>query len=402
MNLNIVLYRGNHMERFYAFTDEYGAFGWEIDNPTVSTHFIISAIIVKESDLEEYSKKAEDLRKKHFQTGEIKSKNVGPNHKRRQKILADMQDMPFNIFTVCIDKKKCLENMTLKGLYYKKTFYKFMNNIVHRELRRAFEKVTIVADELIDNDYMKSFCAYVDSHQDMPDLFGDANFKYDNSKYDVRIQIADFISGTLAYVFDNHKKSNDCPNYLEILSKKIISIQLYPKEYTSYVIENSAIAQDYDKRIAKLCFAQVAKFVDNHSDSDVPIEKAQVIVLNHLLFRFMNNDTRGYIYTYELKEKLKGTEFANISDTTFRANIIGKLRDQGIIIASSTRGYKIPSKESEIYDYINHDAKIVIPMLQRLKKCRDIIKLSTDNELDPLDHIEYKQLKKYFDNIIDE
>ena len=389
------------MNRYYAFTDEYGAFGWDIDNPTVSTHFIITAIIVEESNLELYTEMAESLRKRHFQTGEIKSKSVGVNHKRRQRILADMQSMPFNIYTVCIDKKKCLENMTSKGLKYKKTFYKFMNNIVHRELRRAFEKVTIVADELIDNDYMQSFCEYVDKHQDMPDLFGDANFKYDNSKYDVRIQVADFISGTLAYVFDNHKKSSSNPNYLKILDDKLISIQLYPKTYDSYVLEESALAQDYDERIAKLCFSQVVKYIEHNKDSEEPEIKAQVIILNHLLFRFMNNDTRGYIYTYELKDQLKGTEYADISDTTFRANVIGKLRDKGIIIASSTKGYKIPSKESEIYDYINHDAKIVIPMLERLKKCRDIIKLSTNNELDLLDHVEYKQLKTYFDNIKD-
>ncbi len=386
------------MKRYYAFTDEYGAFGWDIDNPTVSTHFIITAIIVEESNLELYTEMAESLRKRHFQTGEIKSKSVGANHKRRQRILADMQSMPFNIYAVCIDKKKCLENMTSKGLQYKKTFYKFMNNIVHRELRRAFEKVTIVADELIDNDYMQSFCEYVDKHQDMPDLFGDANFKYDNSKYDVRIQIADFISGTLAYAFDSHKKSPNNPDYLRILDNKLISIQLYPKSYDSYIIAESAVAQDYDERIAKLCFSQVVKYIEHNKDSEEPEIKAQVIVLNHLLFRFMNNDTRGYIYTYELKDRLKGTEYADISDTTFRANVIGKLRDKGIIIASSTKGYKIPSKESEIYDYINHDAKIVIPMLERLKKCRDIIRLSTNNELDLLDHVEYKQLKTYFDN----
>lgn len=386
------------MERYYAFTDEYGAFGWNIDNPTVSTHFIITAIIVKESDLEKYTQMAENLRKKYFQTGEIKSKNVGTNHKRRKKILNDLQKMPFNIYSVCVDKKKCLENMNSKGLNYKKTFYKFMNNIVHKELRRAFEKVTIVADELIDNDYMQSFCAYVDRHQDMPDLFGDANFKYENSKYDVRIQIADFISGTLAYAFDSHKKSSNNPDYLKLLDKQIISIQLYPKTFDSYILEESAIAEDYDERIAKLCFSQVVKYVEKHSQSEDPEIKAQVIVLNHMLFRFMNNDTRGYIYTHELKERLNGTEYAGVSDATFRANIIGKLRDKGIIIASSTKGYKIPSKESEIYDYVNHDAKIVIPMLERLKKCRDLIKLSTNNDLDPLDHIEYKQLKKYFDN----
>ena len=128
------------MEKVYAFTDEYGAFGWEIENPSVSTHFIITAIIVKESDLADFTQKSEILRKKHFQTGEIKSSKIGKEHSRRLHILADLQDIPFNIFSVCIDKKLCLENMSARGLQYKKSFYKFMNNIVHRELRRAFKQ----------------------------------------------------------------------------------------------------------------------------------------------------------------------------------------------------------------------------------------------------------------------
>ena len=75
------------MELVYAFTDEYGAFGWKLDNPTVSTHFIITAVIVKESDVSEYEEKAEAIRSKYFQTGEIKSQKVGANHERRLRIL---------------------------------------------------------------------------------------------------------------------------------------------------------------------------------------------------------------------------------------------------------------------------------------------------------------------------
>ena len=118
-----------------------------------------------------------------------------------------------------------------------------------------------------------------------------------------------------------------------------------------------------------------------------------------MLFRFMNNDTRGYIYTNELLGQLQNTDLAKMSTTTFRMRIIGKLRDKGVIIASSSKGYKIPSKQSELYDFINHDASIVIPMLSRLKKCRDLVKLGTANELDLLDHTEYKALKHYFDNL---
>lgn len=387
------------MERVYAFTDEYGAFGWDIDNPSVSTHFIITAIIVKESNLNEYTEKAEALRKKHFQASEIKSKNVAGNHTRRQRILNDMADIPFEIFAVCIDKKKCLDNMNTKGLQHKKTFYKFMNNIVHRELRRAFQKITIVADEIGSNDYMQSFCKYVNARQDMPNLFGDANFRFHDSKNDVRIQVADFISGTLAYIYDCHKKCTEAPDYFQMLKNKIIRVESYPKTYETYVLETSVIAEDYDEDIAKICFAQAVKFIEHNANTDDPEISAQIIVLQYMLFRFMNNDTRGYIYTNELKEQLSNTDMRNISDSTFRMRIIGKLRDKGVIIASSQKGYKIPSKQSELYDFINHDAKIVIPMLSRLKKCRDLIKLGTVNELDLLDHTEYSQLKSFFDSL---
>lgn len=151
--------------------------------------------------------------------------------------------------------------------------------------------------------------------------------------------------------------------------------------------------------IAKLCFAQAVKFVEHNADDPDPEVKAQVIVSQYLLFRFMNNDTRGYIYTRELKDQLSNTELRGISDTAFRARIIGKLRDKNVIIASSQKGYKIPSKQAELYDFINHDAKIVIPMLARLKKCRDLVKLGTANGLDLLDHAEYAQLRAYFDSI---
>ena len=387
------------MERVYAFTDEYGAFGWELNNPTVSTHFIITAIIVKESDLASFTEKAEALRKKHFQTGEIKSSKIGKDHKRRLRVLRDLEDIPFSVFSVCIDKQKCLDNMSMKGLQYKKTFYKFMNNIVHRELRRAFEKIVVVADEIGTNEYMQSFCQYVRNHQDLPNLFGDAQFGFESSKSDVRIQIADLISGTLAYAYDTHKRSDDAPNYVQVLKNKIIRIELYPKTYENYVLENSAIAEDYDEDIAKLCFAQAVKFVEHNANDADPEIKAQVIVLQYLLFRFMNNDTRGYIYTQELKGQLANTELRGISDSAFRMRVIGKLRDKGVILASSQKGYKIPSKQAELYDFINHDAKIVIPMLARLKKCRDLVKLGTVNELDLLDHPEYEQLRAYFDSL---
>ena len=141
----------------------------------------------------------------------------------------------------------------------------------------------------------------------MPNLFGDAEFRFENSKGNIGIQLADLISGTLSYVFDRHKRADDTPAYLEILKEKTIRIEMYPKTYDTYILENSAIAEDYDEEIAKLCFAQAVKFIERNADEHDPEIVAQVIVLQYLLFRFMNNDTRGYIYTQELKNQLANT-----------------------------------------------------------------------------------------------
>ena len=385
------------MEHIYAFTDEYGAFGWDLNNPTVSTHFIITSVIVTDSNLQLCREKIEVVRKKYFKDSEIKSSKIKGNHKRREKIIRALNDVPYKFFAVCIDKKACKENMSSRGIQYKHSFYKFMNNIVHNELRKAFQKLTIVADEIGTNEYMESFCKYVQARQDIPSLLGETNFSFENSKNDVMIQLADLISGSLAYVYDTHKYSDTNPNYLNILEDKIIRIEHYPKSFNNYVVSESALASEYDLEIANLCYTQAVKFINKYESRDDPDIQAQIIILKYLLFRFMNNDTRTYIYTKELINQLSGTSLSNISIQGFRMKIIGKIRDKGVIIASSNKGYKIPSKESEIIDFINHDASIVIPMLARLKKCRDLVKLATIDKLDVLSAKEYSDLKRFFD-----
>ncbi len=289
--------------------------------------------------------------------------------------------------------------MSLNGLKFKGVFYKFMNNIVHQELRKSFKYITVVADELIDNDYMQSFCRYFDEHQDVKLIWGDADFQYMNSTKDVGIQVADYISGTLARVYDTHKHTDTTPDYYDILKEKLTYIEFYPKEYKTFNLDTSAIANSYDKPIAELCFARAVAFIEKYKNDSDAIIKARVITAKHLLFRFMNNDTRRYISTNELLERIQNASLPIKSERVFRQEVIGKLRDEGVIISSSTKGYKIPSTEAELYDYVNHDASILIPMLSRLKKCRDIIKLGTINGLDLLDHPEYAQLKAYFDSI---
>ncbi len=386
------------MEMMYAFTDESGSHGWNFNKPDVSTHFIICAIIVESTEVESLRIAVEKIRKKYFQTGEMKSSKVGKNYKRRMKILSELKDLNFTIFPVIIDKTACAN---MPGLRFKTSFYKFMNNIVYKELRNGFEKLTVVADEIGTSDYMKSFIKYIKTKEDVPNLFGEADFLFQNSKNDVLIQLADFMAGTLSFVFDKNKKNTEHPDYLKFLHKKTIRIMLYPKTYENYILDTSSITEDYDYEVANICFRRAALFMKTNAeteDKDVIIQK---IILDYLLFRFMNNDKRGYIPTKELINQLKYTNGEKMSISTFRLKVICKLRDAGVIIASSSKGYKIPAKQSELYDFINHGVSVAIPVMERMKKCRDIVKFGTNGEIDLFDHTEYNSLRKFFDEEVE-
>ncbi len=379
------------MERVYAFTDESGAFGWDFENDHVSKYFVVASIIVKEQDLGDLRLAVETVRKKYFQTGEMKSSKIGKKSDRRKHILGQLLPLPFTIFAIVFDKSQ----MTgYPGLRYKQSFYKFLNNIVHKELRRAFKVLTICADEIGGSEYMQSFSQYVRNKSDIPNLFGEAEFYFENSHNDILIQLADLICGSIARKYNNPDEDYD---FCKMLSRKISGFDLYPKTFETYQLDTSALAEDYDKYVAEICLKQVVEFINRYTDSDDEQRSAQIIVLKYMLFRFMNNDLRKYIPTRELMNQLMATDYYISSVQMFRNKIIGNLRDNGVIIASSPKGYKIPSKEAEIYDFINHGISIIIPMLERLKKCRDLIKLGSTNELDVFDHSEYRTLKKYFD-----
>jgi hypothetical protein len=294
-----------------------------------------------------------------------------------------------------IDKRKIKSD---SGLMYKTSFYKFTNNLVHKELRHAFKFLTVCADEIGNNDYMQSFSEYVKEREDIPTLFGDREFYFDDSKNSVLIQLADFISGTLSFVFEE-SKNNNSPDYLKILdrAKKIIRLEFYPKDIQNYIIDNNTIGEKYEREIAGICLKQAQDFLAKNLNNDDEDIINQVIVLKYLCFRFLNNDTRTYIPTHELLNNSNYRTGDEKSVQNFRTKIIAKLRDAGVIIASSSKGYKIPSKEPELYDFINHGTSIIMPMLARLKMCRDIVHLCTVGKLDLFDNSEYIHLKEYFD-----
>ncbi|MCQ2053941.1 MAG: DUF3800 domain-containing protein [Fibrobacter sp.] len=377
----------------YAYIDEFGGYGFNFENDSTSTHFIITAIIIDADEIQQVHDGAEAIRSRYFQSGEMKSSSIGKNHRRRKIILHELQKLPFKIYAFVCDKRKLSDN---SGLYqFKPSFYKFLHNYVYQELRVAFPKLVISADELGNNDFIQSFAKYIKRKEQPLSFFDESDFRFENSNDSVLIQIADIVSGSLSFSFDEHRiAKSDGNDYRSMLSEKILQIREFPASYDSFKVQPDPLNPQFNPQIAETCYRRAEKFIqvnDKATETDV---KMQIAVLKYLLFRFMNRSPRKYIPTIELIRQLEFLGYGKVSQHAFRNRIIAKLRDHDVVIASSAKGYKIPSEENELFDFVDHGKNIILPMLSRLKKCNDIIRLGTGGNVRLFERAEYHSLAK--------
>lgn len=382
------------MNTKYAYIDEFGAFGYNFENEGCSTHFIITAIIVDENDISEIKQKVDEIRNKYFPNGEIKSSRIGKDHHKRISIINELKVLPFKIFALVCDKRNIYEQ---SGLRFKQSFYKFINNLAYQELRTSFSNLVITADEVGENDYLKSFAKYIREREVPLSLFDKSLFRFENSKDNLIIQVADIVAGSLAYNYDEHKKKKaDGYNYKSVLASKILMIKEFPQTFENFNVRQNVLDSNYNDKIADICYRKAKHFIKNHKDSEELEVKQQIAVLDYLLFRFMNRSPRKYIPTKELINQLCYLGFERMSIQAFRARIIAKLRDNEVVISSSPDGYKIPSSEEELENFMNRGKTIILPMLSRLKKCNDIIKMGTSGDIDLFKRAEYQVLANMF------
>lgn len=375
-----------------AFIDEFGNDGLDFSKEHVSAHFIVTSIIIEESQLTNIEESIEYIRKKYFQTGEIKSSNVGKNDRRRLNILKDLKDLDFYIFSVVIDKRE----LKGEGFKYKDSFYKFLHSLVDRELFKIFPNLLVVSDDIGDKKFKIGFIKYIKNNH-IPDLFNQSDFKLSNSKSNLLVQVADFITGTIARCYEPDKLSEKRSDFLNILKQKILELRFWPPDFQPYAYDPHVDFDNFDPLISELAINLAEQFLKKKSKSSVPADVDQCNCLKYLLFHFRNVNPESFLSTYELINHLDVNRSRRMSIHYFRSKVIAKLRDNDVIISSSNKGYKLPSSSMDLYTFVNHSNSYIEPMLARLIRCRNKIKMASMNKIDILDHKEFKYLKKVTD-----
>lgn len=373
----------------YAFIDEFGGFGFDFSKEGTSKYFILCSVIVKADQLTSIENSVDNLRKQFFSNSEMKSSNIGNNDKRRMSLITEILKLDFRIIALIADKEDFYKSAITN---YKQVFYKYMHKLLYNNLYSVYPKLKIYADELGDDEFKEGFKKYVSNNRPNYNIFNEYAFDFIDSKNSNLVQLADIIVGSIA------RKLNDdnAPNYLEILKGKISHIEYFPNKFTPH-IEDTERAKQFDEKIYSLACGLVNDYIDRNIVSDDTDIRLRVGFLKLLLFEVQNGNPFLYVTSYAILNALNEYVDFKVSRDHLYRKIVAPLRDDKIIIASSSQGYKIPVSSDDIYTYLNQTNTIVSPMLHRIELCRDLIKSKTDNELDILDIEPYIKYKKYFD-----
>ncbi|MEQ5833805.1 DUF3800 domain-containing protein [Marinobacter sp. NFXS9] len=383
------------MEKTFVFIDESGNHDLEIEKDGVTGYFMVLAVLVNEDHLANLNREVELIRAKHFQTGEMKSSSVKDKdkHARRNKILSAINALDFKFYLLALDKKSVEKD---GGLQYKKSFIKFVNRLLYSSLISSFDDLEIYADSHGNVEFQKSFYDYITS-LGTDDLFRRKTLKLVDSQDVPLVQLADFLVGSFAKIYEKRAVNDSLREATKnLLLSKCIGLAEWPVKNRLYQNVNTATS-DYDPQIYKHALSKADDFISKKSGATDYETAMQLVALNFLLFkdRFVSEDS--YIPTNEIISHLHSHGFQSVAEQSLRSSIIAKLRDNGVIIASSNKGYKIPRSAADLVAYALRVNGQIIPLLSRLHKARNSYLLATKGEFDLLGSESFEHLRHFID-----
>ncbi len=384
--------------RLYAYVDESGSSALSTSKSGESNLYICVAVVVDDAGRTACELGMDELSQRLSGDGEIASKSISKNHSRRMQFLEGIATMPFHYYALVINKDRLPKD---SGFQYKRSFYKYINHMLYRKLASGSHSLHITADEYGGRDFMDSFQAYLKG-KGLPDLFSEFEHEFADSAKNRMVQLADLVAGSLGYCFDESRKGDHSSGFRRILREKEAGIQCWPLDHAPHAAISPGTTPELDVVLHEALCERAQRFIDEHEESIDDDRQMQAATLKRLLFaRLYEEGADRSVYSATLIEALKDQGLEELSDQTFKLRVIGKIRDQGILLTGSNEGYRLALDIHDITDFLQHDKSIIEPMLNRLLVARDTVKAITGNEYDILTTGGLENLRRIADEFRD-
>ena len=371
-----------------AYIDESGGFGFDFTKEGTSAYYVVCSVVVDDKDVTAIEQKVSEIRNTMFGGKEMKSSSVGSDHRRRAKVLTELLLLNFQLIVMIADKKKFYIDSPLTE--YKSVFKKFLNQRLYDAMYLAYPKLKIIEDEHGTDEFQQGYRRYVQEHRPESNIFNEYDFDYANSQNSNIVQIADIIAGSVM----QHLLDSSAPDVLRIFQGRITDIVKFPDDHEIY--KPSITPTEHDHAIYQLACKCATDYINEHKDSEDEETRLRSLFLRLLLYNVRMYSSSRYVHSGEIVQELSRLTEKRVTKDYLYRRIIAPLRDDGVLIASSSHGYKIPTRVADIAAYVNQTASVVGPMLSRIEKCRSQIQKATDSQLDILDDPTLSGYRRFF------
>lgn len=366
----------------WAFIDEYGNANLDTSLQDVSTLFIVTAVLVRDDELEPLRDVLAKIRSRFFQSGKMESKARWlrrGNATTWEPLVNALAEVDFRFYALAVDKDRLAKD---GGFRFGKSFYKNLCGRAYRQVMAASPNLNVRADRYGDLEFKESFADYVERNH-RPTLFHTGSFDWADEG-DPLPQLADVICGLLARCYDPKKAMSGARALLGKLRKHALLFDEWPARFRLGGETPMPSNQEADTRISEYSVLKAQQFLDERGEERDPVTRCQVGAVEYLLSQQRFGLPGESIFADALNQHLLERSLPTKGTTWLRHEVIAGLRDTGVVVTSSPTGYRLPTSAADFRVFAKHAESVCLPMLDRVRKACDVAKLVTMGEVNVL------------------
>ena len=373
----------------YAFIAQAGHDYIAFDEERMSKHVVITALIIRTDILEEVKAELDHIHSTYIQNNSKSLEQLSPNN--RKEVIEKLLSFHIDLYAIIVDKDKLWE---VGGFGYQQLLDDYMNRRLYNDLFESNMSVQIFAESEQKHDFLKKFESYIGERHTRT-LFNPTLLVFEKKSDNTCLQFADIINELIFNAYENPCDENR--NLIKKLTRKFIRLEEWPYKDDKRIMNRlGQFTNTYDHIIAEKSIQFAQQYIDRHEYSEEGLIQNRVNFLKYLL-AYLSIGRDEYIYGQEVIKNMQTFSKEPINRDTM-SDIVGPLRDEGILIASTSNGYKIPTATKDLIAHADFSCSRIVPMFRRLDNYRQIILNMTDQQLDILAGEQFKEIKQFLDS----